>query len=162
MLEVTQGGRNVGRNHNLWLGVQNPREVIGYELDPTLQHPKDPLLRLHLKDFTMEDFEYMDSDVGIISNPPYITKEEYANLSNDVKSYEPKIALTDNGDGLLFYNRFAEILDDMLTSNGLFLCEISSTVNSVRLSSLFTKHGIKTKILQDMNNKNRLLVGAAE
>ena len=59
-------------------------------------------------------------------------------------------------------NRFAEILDDMLTSNGLFLCEISSTVNSVRLSSLFTKHGIKTKILQDMNNKNRLLVGSIE
>ena len=96
----------------------------------------------------------------IISNPPYITKEEYVDLSNDVKMYEPEIALTDNKDGLSFYNRFSEILNDILMNNGLFICEISATIDTTQLRSVFLKNGIAVKIFPDINNNNRVLVGS--
>ena len=59
----------------------------------------------------------------IISNPPYISTVEYETLSNSVKNYEPKNSLTDNSNGLTFYNRFAEIFCDMLYDDGYCLLE---------------------------------------
>ena len=115
--------------------------------------------RLKLFKSDIDNFKYGKYDL-VISNPPYITKEQYANLSNDVKGYEPKIALTDNKDGLLFYNRFSEILNDILMNNGLFICEISATIDTTQLRSVFLKNGIAVKIFPDINNKNRVLVGS--
>ncbi len=46
----------------------------------------------------------------IISNPPYITDEEWENLESEVRDHEPRLALTGgqpNPDGLLFYRRLA-------------------------------------------------------
>ncbi len=42
----------------------------------------------------------------IVSNPPYISEEEMADLSDIVRFHEPLHALTDGGDGLKFYKRF--------------------------------------------------------
>lgn len=44
----------------------------------------------------------------IVSNPPYISEEEMADLSEIVRFHEPLHALTDGGDGLKFYKRFME------------------------------------------------------
>ena len=55
----------------------------------------------------------------MISNPPYVTKKEMKNLMNDVKNFEPHVALTDYKNGLTFYNRFAEIGKQILKPNYL-------------------------------------------
>ena len=94
-----------------------------------------------------------------ISNPPYITQKEYSRLPKHITAYEPKIALTDNDNGLLFYKRFANILFNIMNKDGLFLCEISSTTDPDLLKSLFNNNNIQIKIIKDLNNKNRLLVG---
>jgi release factor glutamine methyltransferase len=44
----------------------------------------------------------------IISNPPYISTQEYELLDPEVKNFEPKIALADGSDGLTFYKTMAE------------------------------------------------------
>lgn len=59
----------------------------------------------------------------IVSNPPYITKEEMDELSVEVEKYEPHLALTDGGDGLSFYKRIFEGLKDHLKSGGVFAVE---------------------------------------
>ena len=63
------------------------------------------------------DFNY------IVSNPPYISYDEFNKLDKEVKDFEPKIALTDNEKGLKF---FEHIL--MIASAGDFTgkvyCEI--------------------------------------
>lgn len=44
----------------------------------------------------------------IVSNPPYVTIEEFSTLSSEIKNYEPEIALHDGGDGLGFYRLILE------------------------------------------------------
>lgn len=59
----------------------------------------------------------------IVSNPPYIPQDEYLELDDTVRKFEPKVALTDEGDGLEFYRRFASIFQKMLNPGGKFYLE---------------------------------------
>ena len=60
---------------------------------------------------------------------------------------------------MLFYKRFANILLNIMNKDGMFLCEISSTADTDLLKSLFNNNNIQIKLIKDLNNKNRLLVG---
>lgn len=63
----------------------------------------------------------------IISNPPYIEKEEINRLMPNVKDYEPKIALDGGLDGLDFYRIIAHEANRRLKDNGRIYLEIGST-----------------------------------
>ena len=60
----------------------------------------------------------------IISNPPYIRKNEILNLSLEVKKYDPYMALDGGEDGLIFYKAIAKKARKFLTKNGQVLLEI--------------------------------------
>jgi len=60
----------------------------------------------------------------IVTNPPYVSSIDYKGLENELKNYEPDIALTDNSDGLNFYRRYAEIFNSILNSKGIAYLEI--------------------------------------
>ncbi|MEO0912250.1 MAG: HemK family protein methyltransferase, partial [Pseudomonadota bacterium] len=62
----------------------------------------------------------------ILSNPPYISASEMAELSPDVRDWEPHLALTPGGDGLSAYRRIAEGLRGHIASNGRALLEIGA------------------------------------
>ncbi len=71
-------------------------------------------------------------DVGgrydlIVSNPPYIARAEMADLQPEVRRFEPRTALTDEGDGLGAYRAIAARLCDHLTPRGRVLLEIGAT-----------------------------------
>ncbi len=57
----------------------------------------------------------------IISNPPYITTQEMAELPLSVKNYEPHLALHGGDDGLDFYRSIAKNFADALKPGG-YLC----------------------------------------
>lgn len=68
-------------------------------------------------------------DVGgrydlIVSNPPYISADEMAGLSPEVREFEPHVALTDYADGLSAYRRIAAGALNHLTPGGRLLVEI--------------------------------------
>jgi release factor glutamine methyltransferase len=60
----------------------------------------------------------------IISNPPYIPSGEIENLQDEVRLYEPKIALDGGLDGLDFYRRIAIESQKFLKKNGNIFLEI--------------------------------------
>jgi len=95
----------------------------------------------------------------IISNPPYITKDELVTVMKDVKEYEPLIALTDGADGLTFYRRFSSIARDSLKKNGSMLLEVGIDNHPKKVQDVFIKQGfINTKLLKDLNGDDRVIL----
>lgn len=60
----------------------------------------------------------------IISNPPYIRSAEIEELQEEVRLYDPRIALDGAEDGLLFYRRIIEESKRYLKNGGRLLFEI--------------------------------------
>jgi len=60
----------------------------------------------------------------VVSNPPYITPGEMADLPRDVREHEPRIALDGGPDGLAFYRRIAADVGRFLKPGGAVLVEI--------------------------------------
>ena len=87
------------------------------------------LLKLEDKiDFRQGDlFEPLEEVFDIIvSNPPYISEEEYKELPNGVKDYEPQIALLAGKNGLEFYEKLIDQAPGYLKKNGWLLLEIGA------------------------------------
>ena len=60
----------------------------------------------------------------IISNPPYIPSADIENLQDEVRLYEPRIALDGGLDGLDFYRNIANQSRKFLKNNGNIFLEI--------------------------------------
>ena len=60
----------------------------------------------------------------IISNPPYISTADIENLQDEVRLYEPRIALDGGLDGLDFYRHIANQSRKFLKNNGNIFLEI--------------------------------------
>jgi len=95
----------------------------------------------------------------LISNPPYIAKEEVPGLMKDVKDYEPLIALTDNNDGLMFYRKIAEIMPSILKENGTAIVEVGIEDHPNRVENIFRERGFdEIKKRLDLNKDTRAIV----
>jgi len=93
----------------------------------------------------------------IVSNPPYISTEGMAELEPELLEHEPHIALTDGGDGLRFYRRFAEIFPTILAPDGVFFVEIGyGQVHEIL--ELFTGM-YECSVQNDLAGIPRLLIG---
>ncbi|MBT2625056.1 peptide chain release factor N(5)-glutamine methyltransferase [Bacillus sp. ISL-32] len=92
----------------------------------------------------------------IVSNPPYISEEEMADLSNVVRFHEPLHALTDGGDGLRFYKRFMEDIPRVMNEKALVVFEIGwKQGDAVKEMFLRTFPNAEVEVLKDINGKNR-------
>ena len=77
-------------------------------------------------DFIKSDmFENIDGEFDmIVSNPPYIKRADISSLDNNVKDFEPHIALDGGDDGLDFYRIIAKNVFDYLAKDGIILMEV--------------------------------------
>lgn len=60
----------------------------------------------------------------IVSNPPYISSEDFADLQIEVIAFEPQIALTDSRNGLTIIEKIVKDAPNFLKSEGFLLMEI--------------------------------------
>lgn len=93
----------------------------------------------------------------IVSNPPYISFEEMKSLMSDVKEYEPRLALTDEGDGLTFYKNIIEVAKSYLNDDGYLLLEIGYNQKNDVKKLLLDNSFNSIKVLKDLNQHNRVL-----
>jgi len=94
----------------------------------------------------------------IVSNPPYVSKEEYKNLSKEVKK-EPKIALISGEKGLAFYKRIINKGKNYLKNGGFIAFEVGYK-QSKDVKSIFQKNGFKNiEIIKDLNGIERVVIG---
>ncbi len=60
----------------------------------------------------------------LVSNPPYVSKEDWEGLATEVRRYEPSSALTDFKDGYEFHQRIVELAPYLLRNNGTLFVEV--------------------------------------
>lgn len=95
----------------------------------------------------------------IVSNPPYIADAEMADLSPEVREWEPHLALTPGGDGLAPYRIISAQAHAYLTKGGWLMVEIGPTQGAV-VAGYFTAEGFaQVAILPDMDGRDRVVVG---
>ncbi|WP_170523426.1 peptide chain release factor N(5)-glutamine methyltransferase [Ruegeria arenilitoris] len=95
----------------------------------------------------------------IVSNPPYIALDEMDGLSPEVREHEPRLALTDEADGLDAYRRIAAGAPDHLVPGGRLLVEIGPT-QAQAVSALFDAAGLADiRVVPDLDGRDRV-VGA--
>ncbi len=94
----------------------------------------------------------------IVSNPPYLTKNELEKISIDIKNFEPKISLNGGDDGLHFYREFAKKIPNIMENNAYFIIEIGENqFNDCK--EIFSSSGLKLeKKAQDLKKKDRIMV----
>jgi len=92
----------------------------------------------------------------IVSNPPYISNGEFVKLPQEVKNFEPEIALNDMADGYVFYRALADFAPQKLEGNGLLAMEIGMG-QSQTIKKLMQKHFTKINIDADHNGIERVV-----
>ena len=60
----------------------------------------------------------------IVSNPPYIPTDDIQELDNEVKNFDPIIALDGGSDGLRDYKKICALANDLLKDDGYLVFEI--------------------------------------
>ena len=82
----------------------------------------DSSWKVELVDLWPEKDPTWQADI-VVSNPPYVTMEEMAELSPEVRDHEPEMALTDQGDGLSLYKRILDGIEKYLAPGGILAVE---------------------------------------
>mgnify|MGYP006295983345 CR=1 FL=1 len=94
----------------------------------------------------------------IVSNPPYIGRQDSEMVQKDVLDYEPDIALFAEGGGLLFYQHFASKASRWLDEGGHIMLEIGGDHQIESVTEIFQDKSWKNvKIIKDYNQRGRIL-----
>nr|WP_237693205.1 peptide chain release factor N(5)-glutamine methyltransferase [Octadecabacter algicola] len=94
----------------------------------------------------------------IVSNPPYIAADEMAGLSPEVL-HEPRMALTDEGDGLSCYRIIASGAPIHLSAGGWLMVEIGPTQAAAVVAMFETAGLVNVEIRQDLDGRDRVILG---
>lgn len=94
----------------------------------------------------------------ILSNPPYLTKNEMKEISEFVAK-EPSIALDGGRDGLDFYKTIYNDAKNFLNDGGMIAVEIGYTQAQDVIDIILShKCYFNIQVIQDINNKDRVVV----
>jgi release factor glutamine methyltransferase len=94
----------------------------------------------------------------IVSNPPYVTKQEIYRMQKNVLDFEPHLALfVEDSEPLIFYEAIANFAFNNLTDNGLVAVEINEALGE-ETANVFRRKGFsEVEIIKDMHQKDRFV-----
>ena len=124
-IDISKKAIDVAKKNSNNLGLNNRTKFLTKSLDNIYNHKFDL----------------------IVSNPPYVKTSEIKNLSDDVKKFEPKIALDGGKDGLDLIKKVIYKSKTILKKLGLLALEIG-----------YGQHYKVSQILKEQNFKEELLV----
>ena len=98
----------------------------------------------------------------IVSNPPYIMRKDMKNLNEDIKKFEPKLALDGGNDGLDVIKKVIYKSRSILKIKGTLALEIGNE-QFKKVSFILRKNKFKTRILvKDYRENIRCVLSTLE
>ena len=96
----------------------------------------------------------------IVSNPPYIKRNDIKNLIDDVKNFEPKIALDGGNDGLDLIKKVIYKSKNILKIKGLLALEIGNEQIKKVSKILFDNNFRIRHVIKDYKNNVRCVIAS--
>ena len=94
----------------------------------------------------------------IVSNPPYVTKDESIYMHNNVLLNEPKSAIfVENDDPTFFYKTISFFSLNNLKKGGMLFLEINPNFCEETIEVLKKNKFVNIELKKDLNNRNRML-----
>ena len=123
------------------------KNACKFKLSDRIKFLHKPLEELYGKKFDL-----------IVSNPPYIKRMEIKNLSDDVKKFEPRMALDGGNDGLDLIKKVIYKSKEILKINGTLALEIGDEqIKKVSKILIDNKFRIKC-VIKDYENNVRCVL----
>ncbi len=93
----------------------------------------------------------------IVSNPPYVTESEKANMHKNVLMHEPESALfVPDSDALKYYIAIADFANNNISDNGVLWVEINENYGT-STCDVFGKYFSNVTLYNDFRNKPRFV-----
>ncbi len=128
ILDVGTGSGNIA----VVLGSRLPQaQILAIDTSTrALETARENIARHGLRNVEMDQVDIFGDGLGnrrfhlIVSNPPYVSRSEFEGLQPEIRDFEPRIATTDDGDGLSFYRRIVGLSDSLLYPGGALMFEV--------------------------------------
>jgi len=119
------------------------------------QHKMQNKIKLFNKSLDSKFYKKFDL---VVSNPPYIRSLEIQRLAEDIKKYEPRIALDGGNDGLDLIKKVIYKAKDILKVNGMLALEIGNK-QFKKVSEILLKNNYRIEhIIKDYKNNIRSII----
>ena len=164
ILDIGSGSGNI----SLSLGKNlNNSIIVGIDVsEKAIQVANQNKVISDVQNVEFKLFDVMKDDPSIlgkfnvvVSNPPYISEVDYHSLEPELKVYEPKVALTDNYDGLSFYKKIISLSKMLLYNPGYLYFELGKDqhkdVNQLMIDEKFSN----IKVIKDYAGIERIICG---
>ena len=94
----------------------------------------------------------------IVSNPPYIKKSKLSSLIEDIRNFEPKLALDGGPDGFSTILKVIVKSSKLLKKKGMLFLEIDNT-QVIKTKEMLKKYKFFTKdVCKDLSGNNRCII----
>ncbi len=96
----------------------------------------------------------------IVSNPPYVSRAEMEELEPEVRDFEPRLALTDEADGLGCYREIFSNIGPHLSGTGRVIVEIGND-QADDVTAIAAIRGFDViAVIPDLDGRDRVIVAA--
>lgn len=97
----------------------------------------------------------------ILSNPPYIPSDVVDTLMEEVRDYEPRIALDGKEDGLYYYRKITEQSPEYLKPGGMLFLEIGYD-QAEAVMTLMERKFTQVRMIRDLSGCDRVVYGSVK
>ena len=141
--------------NSIGIGVDISTKALKIAKINALKHEVDHKLRFEKKCFSKIFYKKFDL---IVSNPPYIDKRKINKLDDDIKKFEPLIALNGGNDGLDVITKVIYKAKEILKRKGMLSLEIGNE-QLIKVSKILRNNNFKIKEnIKDYNDNTRCLI----
>jgi release factor glutamine methyltransferase len=138
-------------------GIEASKAALGFAKENITEHHADVKL-LQLDFLDESSWEYLENYDVIISNPPYVMKEDKKLMKKNVIDHEPYMALfADDQRPLLFYDKIIAFSREHLSEEGAVFLEINEKQGAVMVSLLKDNDFDDVVLLKDSRGKDRFV-----
>ena len=137
------------------IGVDISKKALEIAKINALKHKVDHKLRFEKKCFSKIFNKKFDL---VVSNPPYINQRKINKLDDDIKKFEPLIALNGGNDGLDVITKVIYKAKEILKIKGTLALEIGNE-QLIKVSKILRNNNFKIKEnIKDYNDNTRCLI----